>query len=471
MAGFTACWVGEIVNGDEDSVRHALRTEVALLNEAAIFTVIEFGGDGIIGWEVRQDATKAPRATHWPAVPLSDWPDPGILYERKLRPLITGKRLLTVFSAPYEQYADVFGVLRSARPEAAVYHCTVPLATLLRDVIASTPLALCYELVVLRQFRSGRLMLDGCQLFEPGAERGRRCQFRIRCETADSRGTVFAVVARESRHFRLVSVQSAAVDPGRYELTAVLVRPGHVEFQGLHRKLRADQRSWSELVSAVPARLDHTPPTHLVCVIEASGSAGQLRNRIDQIEQLLNHTDSEIGQLGVSLISYGPHSFSRGVPDEPATVLTWAADTPTALAALARIRDRKPTVGEYPRAAQLECALTEVTRRLAERDGRPALVVAGSRPPFPPRVDLHTEILPCPYRNDWRQCLRRLSEFPGITMSALRDGESASEIWERLGWSALDPTDVVDVRRLAAELGLYRTVVPVPFPLIDVDGG
>lgn len=446
-------------------------TEVALLDKGTIFSVVEFGADGITGWEVWQDKAGVPRARHWPCEPASDRTDPSVLYEHRLRPLTTGRRLLIIFDALHELYADAFEVLRAARPEAPVYYCTVPLASLLRDVIAEIPLTCWYELVVLRQTESRRLVLDSRQLFPPGAQRGYREQFRIRCEPSDEHGTVFAVVAVEARRFQLVSVQSAAIAPGVYEPTAVLLRPGHVDFQGLPGKLRTEPRRWPSLVSAVPARLDRPPPTHLVCVIEVSGPTDQFRRRIDRIQDLIAHTDGTDGQLSVSLISYGPHAFDRRVPDEPAKVLAWAADSKTVLLALDKLGERKLVEGEYPRAAQLECALTEVARLLSVRDGRPVLVTAGSRPPFPPRVDIRSEILPCPDRRDWRRPLQKLYGVPGITFGALPDQDADAEIWTRLGREALEPLDVVDVRRFAADLGLCGTAVPVPFPLIDTNGG
>jgi hypothetical protein len=197
----------------------------------------------------------------------------------------------------------------------------------------------------------------------------------------------------------------------------------------------------------------------------------QVRRRIDRIEQLVAHTDRTDCQLSVSLISYGPHAFNRKVPDEPAKVLAWTANSKIALAALAELGMRKPVEGEYPRAAQLECALTEVARLLSVRDGRPVLVTVGSRPPFPPRMDVRSEILPCPDRRDWRRPLQKLYGVPGITFGALRDQNALGEIWTRLGREALEQVDVVDMRRFAADLGLCRTAVSVPFPLIDTDGG
>jgi hypothetical protein len=80
--------------------------------------------------------------------------------------------------------------------------------------------------------------MDGHALFPPGAQRGYSHQFTVRCELSDSRGTVFAVVTREARCFRIVSLKSGVIPPGVYEPNAVLLRPGQVVFEGLPAVLR-----------------------------------------------------------------------------------------------------------------------------------------------------------------------------------------------------------------------------------------
>ena len=352
-----------------------------MLREGLAFTVVEFGADGITAWEIARDRNGTPKARHWPAVrpALSD--DPGVLYDRKLSWLTSaGSRLLLVSSSPDELYATVFDVVRSARPDAPIYYSAIPLAEVLREIIAGTPLTHWYKLVVLRPTRSGRLVFESCQLFPPDAAHGYQHQFQIRCEPSDEHGTVFAVVAEGARNsFRLVSLRSASLDPGVYEPTATLLRPGQVDFQGLPGKLRAEHRSWPELVRAVPARLDRPPPAHLICTVDISGTADQLLRRIDRLEQLVSCADAADTRVRVSLISYGPHSFDRAVPDEPATVLAWAEASKTVLTALAKLGKRRPREDEYPRASQLECALTEVAGLICNRpqDGRPILVTVG----------------------------------------------------------------------------------------------
>ena len=245
-----------------------------------------------------------------------------------------------------------------------------------------------YELVVLRRTRSGRLVLEGCRLFPPSAQPGDRQPFTIRCEPSDGNGTVFAVVTCDPpRNFRLVSIESVSLTPGCYDLTAELTQPGLIRFHGLPSEPRVDHRSWQDLIAAIPSRIDLYRPAHLVCVVEVSGIADQVQERLSRIEQLIRLMAAEERELSVSLISYGAHSFDRKVPEEPVQTLTWAAASDEVLSALGNLSDREVTDTGYARAAQLECALTKVAERLTGRHGRPVLVTVGSRPAFPHRME------------------------------------------------------------------------------------
>jgi hypothetical protein len=350
---------------------------------------------------------------------------------------------------------------------APVFHSTIPPEEVLRDVIDNEPLTEWHELVVLRRTRSGRLVFQSCPLFPPGAQRGYRQDLTVRCEPSDEHGTVFAVVAAERAGFRLVSVSSASLDPGVYDLTAELLRPGEFGFGGLPGRLRPDHRSWAELVAAVPPSLDRREPAHLICAVEVCGTAGQFQERLSRIEQLIGQAGTADGRLAVSLVCYGPHSFDRG-PEERASVLTWAGTSEDALSALAGRREQGAAAVGYPRAAQLECVLTEVAGRLTGREGRPVLVTVGSRPAFPPRVDSRTQILPCPYRRDWRLALGHLRRHPGAAFGAIHDHDPDSGIWTQLGSAAFARADAVDMRRFAADLGLGSDALQyVPFPLVE----
>ena len=378
--------------------------------------------------------------------------------------------MLIARNPPGEPFSGASELL-PATHNAPVYYCRAGLDELLRAAIRDSLLTRRYELVVLREEQDGRLQMHCHQLFPPGAERGYSHQLTVRCAPTDDRGTVFAVVTREGRQFRPVSLQAALLAPGSYQVTAVLTRPGRVEFEGLPAELIPDQRRWPDIVRTVPDRLGSWQPVHLVCVIEISGGKQRLRRRVDRLEQLIAAADGGGRRLAVSLVSYGPHAVDRFTPEEPAATLAWATTSDRALGRLRGLINREPAEGEYHRAAQLECALTEVARQLSGRDGRPVLVTVGARPPHPPRTDHRTEIIPCRDRVDWHRPLDRLADLDGITFGALCDEDARGEIWHQLGRDALEAVeDVVDVPEFAARLGLREPVQCVPFPLI-VQGG
>ena len=360
--------------------------------------------------------------------------------------------------------------------QAPVFENDEPLDDQLGRTIADDTLTHAYELVVLRRTGSGRLMLGGHQLFPHSARRGDYKTFTIRCGPSDENGTVFAVVAVEGvRDFQLVSVESGNIFPGTYEVTAELLRPGLVQFHGLPAELRLEHRSWAELVDAIPAKIDLAEPAHLVCALEVSGTANQVQERISRIEQLVGLvTENSERELAFSLVSYGSHSFDWKVLEDPAKALTWASGADTVMSALRELRDRGPVETGYKRAAQIECMLAKVASRLGVQHGRPVLVTAGSRPPYPQRMDARTEILPCPQRNDWRRALQRIRALPGTAFGAICessrtvDERGDEDIWPRLGNDAIADLNAVNIRRFAADLGLLSPAVqPILFPIVE----
>ena len=457
----------------EDKLRSVLRRELDELRKGRAVVVVEFGEDTVTVWRAQRDGNGTPYARHWPLLPDHSAEDPEDLYYHRLRPLADGSRLIVVFTTPSLPTGKLFGIVTAAHPDAPLHQCWSPLDRILREVITQTPLTHWYELVVLRRTRSGRLVFESRRLFPREADyRYPPQQVPIWCGPSDEHGIVFAVVAQLDGNYSLVSVQSAALEPGPYEPTARLLRPGHVAFEGLPVELRAERRSWPTIVGAVPPSFDRPQTAHLVCAIEVSGTKDQLDRRIDRVRQLITHADAADRELSVSLVSYGAHSFKRTVSEEPPTALAWADSARTALSELTRLGRRTPPDGEYPRAAQLECALTAIADRIDPGEGRPCLVTVGSRLPYPPRLDPRTEILPCPLRRDWQRALQQLSDISDITFGVIDDDTAADwPIWTRLGRDARESGDLVDVRRLALNLKLSRTVTRVPLPLIDVDGG
>lgn len=466
-----------------DDLARVLRDEVAELVKGAVLNIIEFGAQGIVAWEVRRDRNGTPHAWYWSHAPISSATDDSLGNDAKLREFMdsTG-RLLCVINSVDGSDASLLKAFEDNRPDMRTFHASAPVDASLRWAITHAPLTHRYELVVLRRDASGHSMMDGYELFPESTVCPKQTMLRIRCDPGEGQGTVFAVVATEgARSFRLVSAQTADVDSGVYDLTAELVRPGTVRFHGLPSTLRAEHRSWSDLVAEIPRKLAEVRPTHLICAIEVSGSTEQVADRVHRVRQLIRQADEAAG-LRVSLITYGAHSFDRKVPDEPATVLRWGGTSRAALSVLDGLETLSPVSQTYPKAAQLECVLALLIERLGtenprSRPDRPVLVTIGVRPAFPPRVDPRTTILPCPARHDWRRDRRLLARaYPDIAFGAIYDDAAypqgaAGEVWRELGATALVSGKYVDSREFAADLKLRMSADGLPFPLAETGGG
>jgi hypothetical protein len=472
---------------DIDDLAHVLRDEVAELVKGASLNIIEFCVDGIITWEVRRDRNGTPRAWYW-SHPGVTSPDGDQLYPHgdnaRMRDLIEGqKRLLCVVNSLDERTAEILGEFERNRPDMRVFRTGIRVPGLLRDVITNARLTRRYELVVLRRGATGRAMLDGQELFAESTMCPKTTRFTVHCEPSNGRGTVFAVVATEgARDFRLLTAQAADIPAGRYDMTAELVRPGLVRFSGLPTPLTAENRSWAELIAEIPADIATLAPTHLIFAIEVSGGTDQIISRVDRARQVIRQANDSEGALRVSLIIYGAHSFDRKVPDEPARELRWRVSRRAALAALDELEIYSPVAKSYPRAAQLECALALLKDRLSldkrtpSRSERTVLVTVGVRPPFPPRVDTRTTILPCPHRNDWRTDRRQLVRvyremaFGAIHDSGVFPPGADGEVWRELGSAILVGGTVVNPRAFATELKLRMSAEGFPFPLAESGG-
>jgi hypothetical protein len=204
----------------------------------------------------------------------------------------------------------------------------------------------------------------------------------------------------------------------------------------------------ARLVTAVQRTLGKHQVTHLICAVETSGTRDQVLKRISRTEKLVQLAEDEAGvRVVMSVVSYGEHVYIRGEPDNPTRILTWANSPNSALSALRGLRDHGIQESSYPGAAAIECMLAEVARRLISEECRPILVSAGSRAPFPVRLDTATQILPCPRRNDWRAELQRLRRYPGMSFGAIHDSAVDDEVWNQLGGG-------FDVRKLATSIGL-----------------
>ncbi|MEV8635348.1 hypothetical protein AB0395_27195 [Streptosporangium sp. NPDC051023] len=471
-------------------LRKTLTEAVAELGGARRLSVVEVAPDGVTVFDLHRDETGTPRGHGRPVVRWADpvdgpsWDDPGASGDRETVleavNVSADTTVVLVGSSPGSPRADeAMELLRAAHPKAFAFtRAGMPVGRLLREIVADEPLRRSYELVVLRRHPvTNRLELTCTPLFEIEARRGTSFTFTVRCEPSDEWGTAFAVVAWQDRRPALLSVHTAKVQPGRYEITAELERPGLVRFSGLPGLARGD-RSWAEWVAAVPYRLDPSAgPAHLICAVETSGTAARVLERFRRIGQMITAMSGGLDdRLQVSLIAYGTHSYQRNVPEEPVDVAGWQVSTEHARHSLERleerVRQREAEDRGYADAAMVEDMLAEVARRLpSSSQGRTALLTVGDRPPHPPRVH-RSHILPCPRRFDWEQEVRRLEQHPDLVFGAICDRPPgrADPVWSRLGRAGLVHLDgAVDVHGLGADLGLTASQVqPIPFPLLEV---
>jgi hypothetical protein len=326
-----------------------------------------------------------------------------------------------------------------------------------------------YELVALNQTRLGELKLCPIPLFPPGAVPGQHTELSIRCGPSDETGTVFPVVARPPRgrpdQFRVVSLHSAKVPPGTYQIAASLVEPGRIEFSGLPVPVRPVERSFESIIAAVPRQIT-AGPAHLILAIEISGPPDLVRARVAAAERLVEHAANSTEQTRFSIISYGPHAIhypiSRHAEIGP-TTLADADSLQAARLAFDLLYERGGTRAGYTRAAQIECVLTDLGDSLDSRNGRPVLVTIGSRPAHPARVDRHSEIIPCRRRNSWRGAMDVLRRFPGIAFGAINESEQARQrdpMWRDLGRDAWAGLRDFPERRFAARLALPGESLP-----------
>ncbi|MFF5110263.1 hypothetical protein [Streptosporangium sp. NPDC000509] len=482
----------------EVPLRKALAGAVAGLDESGGLTVVEVAADGITTFHLRRDDLGRPRCRFTPVIPWTSlsgergrdfargdltWQDPARRDAARQDPteeavlraadVHSHDMLILVCSFPDSPLAgQAMTWLHAACPEAMAFvQADVRVDALLREVVGNDPLDRPYELVVLRRSAvTGELELAAHQLFGIGARPGAVAEVSARCEAGDERGTAFAVVAWGRRPL-LLSVQSARLVPGLHDFTVELERPGRVRFLGLPG-LVDDDRSWADLVEAVPRRLDPRDGSrHLICAVEISGAPGDVTTRLDRIRQMITRMSADpSGFLRVSLVAYGAHSYDRRVPEVKVEVADWLAPPGQALASLSRLEERDPAPEGHPHGAQLEDMLAVVAGRIGEGEAeRTVLLTVGDRPPHPARVN--GTILPCPYRHDWRALLRRLGQHPGIAFGAIcdRDVGEADPVWSRLGATALTWLDALDIREFGAELGLTAPQdQPIPFPLIEV---
>ncbi|MFV2171652.1 hypothetical protein [Actinomadura sp. LOL_011] len=456
-----------------EELQKSLTKSIRALSGHHRLIVVEAAADGINAYRVSRDATGVPAGRFWHRT----WEDLSAdgapskdLVVRAARLDPDAATLLACTFPDGAEPAQAIAWLQAAVPDAQTHMAPgAAIGEMLRAVIADEPLTQLYELVTLAADPTGRLRFTGRVLFPVGSRRHDTVPLDLRFHPTDDLGTALAVVSWSDRRFRLVSVQRATVPPGRYEAIAELDRPGRVRFHGLPDDPVRDDRTWDELVAAVPERLPPAPPdVHLVCAIETAGPPEQVAARLDRGGQFVRAAAAGGGRgPTVSLVAYGPHAFVRRPP--PAVKVIADRRSPEdAQRVLDALRDREPGDPGYPRAAAVECALAEVERLLTAADtARPALLVIGDRPPHPASVH-PSEVLPCPAAADWERALRGLQRRPGFVCGAVTDrpARRADPFWTHLAGDALAGQDAVDVPGLGARLGLGPAEprhVPFPF--------
>ena len=320
------------------------------------------------------------------------------------------------------------------------------------------------------------------QLFARGERRRATRTFQVRCEPSGPAGTTFAVVARDGPHFSgVVSTASAKVEPERTPSPRRCGGPEWSASAGCRSRPSgtpgAGQRSAPRCQNG-----SGTSAAHLIVAVETCGSQQQVAAHLDRAGQLISNVASGAEcPVRFSLLAYGAHPHDLRVDDHPVTVLAWAQPDQVVLAHLPVLREH-PRVqpDRYTRAANIECMLAEVARRLQEPQrkagegpaaGRPVLVTVGTRRAFPSAIDPRSEILPCPRGNDWHRFFRWLTEdHKGMTFGAIC-GDQDTEVWRLLGKDASAELAALDARQFAADLRLLRAAAEhVPFPMAMSEG-
>jgi hypothetical protein len=457
----------------EDEVHGVLAVALSQLTGNSRFTVAGFSGAGAVIVRIYRDANGTPQPEEpRPDVRAAALRSADVFYE-ELAPVCIVR---TAEALP----ADLEDLLAYTRG-VPLYTCETPLKQLVMDAIKISPLVQGYELAVLRKLPDGGLELAGRALFPVGSSTGLEVKVAVTCEATDNEGTTFAIVTRDpspeipavERVLQPVQLESAVVDPGPAELTVRLERPGRVTFQGLPMLARSPARPadlwrlWNDRRQRIPERLTKVARVHLVCLVEATGGDVRLNHRIDRLAKLISEAEQGVSELNVSVVTYGPHSVSWALDEEPYRVRLWAGPGQAAERALRVLPGRVASELEYPWATQLECVLHGLAGHLSEQDGRPVIVTAGGRPPHPHEMDTNTGIIPCPDGVNWRRHLETIDRL-GASFGALRDPDCTGAIWQSLGRDASGTVDdAVDITDFAARVGLREAGQAVPFPFID----
>jgi ABC-type multidrug transport system ATPase subunit/pSer/pThr/pTyr-binding forkhead associated (FHA) protein len=422
-----------------------------------VLTVAVFGATGLRVWRISPDEDGTPIDTLTGSLLWAGLHEDDRLFSSQVDGAIDAVgRTLFINTAP--SHPDAIAAMAIARghyPSVSAHEYEADLHLAIHEAISRVPLTRSYELAVLSRDASSHLAIRSLLLFPPGAVKGDRGSVRIRCQPSDKNGIVFAVRTFYSSTPMLMT--SARIAPRIYDLTAELLEPGVVRFEGLPSQPQEDLRTWSEIVATVPERLDMAGPVHLILAIEADAPEPRQSRRFDLARDLITTAEGSGAPVTVSVVLYGSQSPASAIPDDGPLVLTWTADARQAQDALRSGQRPTPSGAEN---SEIERALALIAARLSNYDleGRPVLVTIGARSSS----------------GNWRTPLNQLLvRHPGIVLGAINESAPerrprgrAERIWAELGRAAQARLDNVNVRQFAVDLGLFASKsTPLPLPL------
>ena len=465
-----------------ESLVAALVDDISRLRASDSLTVIALDTIGAASVRIRRDRHGTPARSPVGSFPWEGGPENEDVYMPGFSALISDGRVVLIRKPGAPADADALAAVargrggRSVASEAPVSeyyvdtNADVPRA--IDEAIARCPLTRSYELLTMNGMVWGKSDRRHLLLFPPGAVRGDRRAVRVKCQPSDGNGTVFAATPSyfsqdgesvfspddwdgyESFSSEPMIVMSAKVPAGIYDVTAELLGPGAVRFEGLPVEPREDPRPWPEILATLPERIDMAGPVHLVFAVEADAPGPVTNRRFACVNEVIRATAATGAPVRVSIVLYGWQSAPGFSARSEPLVLAWTVDTrqaedtlngsPILLAA---------STGDY---CDIEEALGVIADRLAgnEFEGRPVLVTIGRRVT----------------RGDWYAPLDRLfDEHPGVTFGAIVDTSAGSGLpwmWNALGRTALHRLDGFTAGHFTSQLGLLATMsTPVPFPL------
>ena len=353
------------------------------------------------------------------------------------------------------------------------------LAQVVTDVARQAPLRYGYDLILVDVHQGGRaVQIDRWPLFAAGfaarADERPAAEAIVKAPEHPADRLALPVVARrgaDQAHWPLVGM--AVIDGTTQETIRLQVRlaaPGHVSIRATPDVARNDSSGprWPALLSSLPPRLPSKLDLDLAVLVELGGSVRAVADRVALARGLVSSLQS--AAVRIAVIGYrdhfGVHRLDARMTSEMLIVGGWPECIQGAYSALDRADWWQAVKVGDDHAAPLEDALVS----LAEQPqpwrpaARHALLVLGSRPPHPSRVDPHGDArwAPCPHGLAWQHALDRLrheQQIERITVLdqhayATQTDDDTARAWKELGADGLFSIETAEPRQLAQALGL-----------------